>query len=63
MDFAIELRNGGLCLYFLKNGRKIGDVNFTWEQAEWLYKQIGQLVNDFKTMEGGENERKRKNSI
>lgn len=49
MDFAIELRNGGLCLYFLKNGRKIGDVNFTWEQAEWLYKQIGQLVNDFKS--------------
>lgn len=53
MDYALELRNGEVCLYFLRNGRKMGDVSFTWEQAEWLYKQLEQLVNDFKPKKGG----------
>ena len=54
MDYALELRNSEVCLYFLRNGRKMGDVSFTWEQAEWLYKQLEHLVNDFKPKKGGE---------
>lgn len=50
MEYALELKNGEVCLYLLKNGRKMGDVSFTWEQAEWLYRQIGQLVIDFKNI-------------